>query len=432
MDRVAHPAGRAHAALPSTRSCQANAAFVDRRTSGFDARFHSTMPQATPRDYRILPARIVLVRHGESEGNIDNITYAQVPDNRVPLTEKGFQQAVEAGREIRHLLDQYHGAEPYRLYFYISPYTRSLQTYLGIRGAFPDDRIAGVQEEVQLREQDFGNFQDPEGKKREKAERLRFGRFFYRFPNGESGADVYDRITAFIGEGAPRTSSSSSSAAAAATPVAAVHRTGCRSLQGRFGPPIELTCSACACPMADHMIRDINAGRFGNNTTLVLVTHGLALRIFLMRWFHWTVDQFLTVYNPENGRRVPSKGSWLPTRAAERRLSCQARVPNPVPVAAFGCDVRPVVLERNIVDVERSLGSSAWVHTKSLYCISEESRKHVKGVTEDMRVLPLLAFIPNGPTLVPTSGPRRLQVPEQPDPQGSRPEEELRRGTKAY
>lgn len=29
--------------------------------------------------------------------------------------------------------------------------------------------------------------QDAEGKQREKAERLRFGRFFYRFPNGESG-----------------------------------------------------------------------------------------------------------------------------------------------------------------------------------------------------------------------------------------------------
>lgn len=27
-----------------------------------------------------------------------------------------------------------------------------------------------------------------EGKEREKTERLRFGRFFYRFPNGESGA----------------------------------------------------------------------------------------------------------------------------------------------------------------------------------------------------------------------------------------------------
>ena len=39
--------------------------------------------------------------------------------------------------------------------------------------------------------------QDAEGKQKEKAERLRFGRFFYRFPNGESGADVYDRMTIF-------------------------------------------------------------------------------------------------------------------------------------------------------------------------------------------------------------------------------------------
>ena len=28
--------------------------------------------------------------------------------------------------------------------------------------AFRDDQVAGWQEEVQLREQDFGNFQDPE------------------------------------------------------------------------------------------------------------------------------------------------------------------------------------------------------------------------------------------------------------------------------
>lgn len=29
----------------------------------------------------------------------------------------------------------------------------------------------------------------------EKEVRRRYGRFFYRFPNGESAADVYDRIT---------------------------------------------------------------------------------------------------------------------------------------------------------------------------------------------------------------------------------------------
>ena len=40
---------------------------------------------ATPQDYRVLPRRIVLVRHAESEGNIDNFAYTYVPDPQVPL-----------------------------------------------------------------------------------------------------------------------------------------------------------------------------------------------------------------------------------------------------------------------------------------------------------------------------------------------------------
>jgi len=40
---------------------------------------------ATPRDHRILPRRIILVRHAESEGNIDNFAYTYVPDPQVPL-----------------------------------------------------------------------------------------------------------------------------------------------------------------------------------------------------------------------------------------------------------------------------------------------------------------------------------------------------------
>lgn len=109
---------------------------------------------------------------------------------------------------------------------------------------------------------DFGNFQDAEGKQKEKAERLRFGRFFYRFPNGESGADVYDRMTIF----------------------------------------------------EDHLIRDINAGRYADGTSLVLVTHGLALRVLLMRWFHWSVDQFMNVFNPPNAeartQAIDECASW--------------------------------------------------------------------------------------------------------------------------
>ena len=110
--------------------------------------------------------------------------------------------------------------------------------------------------------------QDVAGKQNEKAERLRFGRFFYRFPNGESGADVYDRMTIF----------------------------------------------------EDHMIRDINAGKFAGNTSLVLVTHGLALRVFLMRWFHWSVDQFLDVYNPPNAEVGFWKNNFYNTNCTQISL----------------------------------------------------------------------------------------------------------------
>jgi broad specificity phosphatase PhoE len=56
-------------------------------------------------------------------------------------------------------------------------------------------QVAGVQEDVQLREQDWGNFQEAELQAMRYAERLAYGRFFYRFPDGESAADVYDRLT---------------------------------------------------------------------------------------------------------------------------------------------------------------------------------------------------------------------------------------------
>ena len=61
-----------------------------------------------------------------------------------------------------------------------SPYRRKSHTTEALASVFQEDEIAGFQEEVQLREQDFGNFQDQEGKKHEKAERMRYGRFFYR------------------------------------------------------------------------------------------------------------------------------------------------------------------------------------------------------------------------------------------------------------
>jgi broad specificity phosphatase PhoE len=48
--------------------------------------------------------------------------------------------------------------------------------------------------------------------------------------------------------------------------------------------------------------RDFVKPDFPENS--LIVTHGMTLRIFLMRWFHWTVEYFERVRNPHNGEIV--------------------------------------------------------------------------------------------------------------------------------
>lgn len=137
------------------------------------------------------PERIILVRHGQSEGNANKDAYARTPDSNIQLTERGFAQGAAAGLQIRQLV----GDETVR--FFYSPYLRARQTLLAILQAF-DSQTVQISQETRLREQDFGNFQDPEEMDRVFKERQNFGRFYYRFPNGEAGTDVFDRMASFI------------------------------------------------------------------------------------------------------------------------------------------------------------------------------------------------------------------------------------------
>ena len=50
------------------------------------------------------PKRIILVRHGESGGNVDRNLYCSTPDSRITLTERGFAQGRAAGVQIRKLV----------------------------------------------------------------------------------------------------------------------------------------------------------------------------------------------------------------------------------------------------------------------------------------------------------------------------------------
>lgn len=183
------------------------------------------------------PRRIVLVRHGESTGNADDSVYEREPDHALGLTARGRQQAEETGERLRRLF----GEE--QVSVYVSPYRRTHQTLSAFR---LDSRSIRVREEPRLREQDWGNWQDREDVRLQKAYRDAYGHFFYRFAQGESGADVYDRVDAFL-----------------------------ESLFRSFRAP-------------DHP------------PNVLIVTHGLAMRLFCMRWFHWTVAEFESLSNPGN------------------------------------------------------------------------------------------------------------------------------------
>ncbi|MEV5884954.1 histidine phosphatase family protein [Streptomyces sp. NPDC052020] len=184
------------------------------------------------------PRRIVLVRHGESTGNADASVYEREPDHALALTERGRRQAEEAGRTLRGIF----GRE--RVSVYVSPYRRTHETLRAFR---LDPALIRVREEPRLREQDWGNWQKREDVRLEQAYRDAYGHFFYRFSQGESGADVYDRVGGFL-----------------------------ESLWRSFEAP-------------DHP------------PNVLLVTHGLAMRLFCMRWFHWTVAEFESLVNPGNG-----------------------------------------------------------------------------------------------------------------------------------
>jgi broad specificity phosphatase PhoE len=63
---------------------------------------------------------------------------------QVPLSARGWEQAVACGHSLRSMMEAEHGNN-YKLFFMTSPYCRTRQTFVGIRQAFPDENFAGVQ-----------------------------------------------------------------------------------------------------------------------------------------------------------------------------------------------------------------------------------------------------------------------------------------------
>ncbi len=185
------------------------------------------------------PRRIILIRHGESQANVDRYLFGKVPDYTIELTERGLEQAKEAGERLKKIV----GNES--IYFYVSPFWRARSTFEQIVSAFPRKQFA-FNEEPRLREQEWGYLRCNEDFDKICRERREYGIFYYRIPGGEAATDVYDRINDLLGS----------------------------------------------------IFRDFRRDDYPQNC--VLVTHGLTIRLFLMRYFHLTVEQFEQMVAPKN------------------------------------------------------------------------------------------------------------------------------------
>lgn len=206
----------------------------------------------------MMPRRIILLRHGLSAGNEDASVYERTPDHLIPLTSSGIEQARDSGKKIGSII----GEESFGVF--TSPYIRTMQTknaMLDGIGAIP---LFDYQD-PSLREQEYGNMPTVDASNQNRACRDIIGRFFYRFPDGESCADVYDRMAIFM-----------------------------QSLFRRFDQE--------TCP-----------------ENIVIVSHGTAIKCFLSRWFHWGVEYF------DSLGLLPNCHISVLTSQDERKGNCHVR-----------------------------------------------------------------------------------------------------------
>jgi 2,3-bisphosphoglycerate-dependent phosphoglycerate mutase len=200
------------------------------------------------------PIRIYLVRHGQSEANLDNAVNAALPDHQIALSPEGERQAAAAGEYLVRTLPA--GARPRIL---CSPYARTRQTSAAIEVALTAAAITfDKREAIELRELQFGLFDGiadgdlprlfpREYEHYEKHKRFA-GEFFAPMPLGESRCNVADRV------------------------------------KGVFGT----------------ILRDASAGRPNPITDFIVVSHGVTIRCFRMQWMHYSWEWYEKENNPRN------------------------------------------------------------------------------------------------------------------------------------
>lgn len=194
---------------------------------------------------------IFLIRHGESIANNGSNYVKRIPDHLVSLSEKGIQQAHEAGIWLANYCKE-NNVNLDNARIWRSPYLRTRQTSEEFNASL---NIADIREDITLTEQQFGLFDSipkedwgklfPVEYAEYQRQRQNQGKFYAKLPLGESPYNVAIRIHQFMGT---------------------IHR---------------------------------DYKKHGTNPLFVF-THGTTLRAFLLRYFHYSPEWFHAEKNPNN------------------------------------------------------------------------------------------------------------------------------------
>lgn len=185
---------------------------------------------------------IKLVRHAESQSNVGEVDATRIGDPNVKLTQRGARQACLAGETLL--------GNDWRFFngtlVYISPYCRTRETWENItRSVGSAKENVHVYEDPRLREIEWGYDKPDDYDLHVDKMREIHGKFYFRMDGGESPADGYDRISGFL----------------------------------------------------ETMMRQVKRKEVNN---ILIVTHGLTIRCFAMRFMHLKVEQFDDIQNPKH------------------------------------------------------------------------------------------------------------------------------------
>jgi broad specificity phosphatase PhoE len=218
------------------------------------------------------PQKIIVMRHAESQEDVDKTVYAHTADLDIALSPRGEKQSVDISHSLSNILGKG------RVHFYISPGLRLRQTYSLVSSHFPENVHHSFSVETLILKQYWGDV-TVENRREIEIARYREGVLVYRFPNGESGLQLADRFRLF----------------------------------------------------ANTLRSEFTKSDFPEN--IVILTHGFEMRVFLMIWFGWSAEYFESLANPKNCEMVTLRLKPDGSYSMDREMRVYDPASNPKHVA---------------------------------------------------------------------------------------------------